>query len=177
MTNLNLLWLDLEMTGLEPTKDRILEVAVILTNGNLEKRAMYESGVLQDEQEIRQLLGENEFAKNRPAETEELITISLSGVSEADVQKEILALIDAHFGNQDVFLAGNSIHADKGFVKQWWPELHKRLHYRMLDVSAWKLVYEAHYNRFFKKAETHRALADIEESIAELKFYQKFIKP
>lgn len=175
--NAKLLWLDLEMTGLNPSTDRILEVAAIATDIKLTKQATYETGVLQDRAEIEALLGANEFAVNRPDETQELITISMAGKPEKQVEKELLSLLSEAFGDAPVFLAGNSIHADRGFIKQWWPELHARLHYRMLDVTSWKIIFEGQYQRYFVKKEQHRALADIEESIAELKFYQKFIKP
>ena len=175
--NAGLLWLDLEMTGLNPSVDRILELACIATKFDFEALATYESGVFQDEPEIRKLLATNEFAKSRPVETAELIRVSLGGRPEQDVERDVIKIINEQFGDADVYLAGNSIHADRGFIKKWMPALDARLDYRMLDVSAWKLVYEANYQRLFKKAEKHRALDDIKESIGELKFYMRFIKP
>ena len=175
--NAGLLWLDLEMTGLNSSIDRILELACIATKFDFEPLATYESGVLQDESEIKSLLEANEFAKSRPAETAELIRVSLDGRPEPDVERAVIDIINTQFGDADVYLAGNSIHADRGFIKKWMPALDARLDYRMLDVSAWKLVYEANHQHLFKKAERHRALDDIKESIGELKFYTRFIKP
>lgn len=170
-TNAGLLWVDLEMTGLDPTKDRILEVAVILTRLDLVKIDTFESGIKQNEAELRALVSANPFALSRPKETEELLQISLAGKAETEVEKEILSLISTHFTDVDVYVAGNSVHADMGFIKQWWPNLHKRLDYRILDVTSWKIMFEGRFGANFEKAETHRALTDIEESIAELKFY------
>ena len=68
-------------------------------------------------------------------------------------------------------LAGNSIHQDRRFIDHWWPQLAQRLHYRMLDVSAWKVVMEGKYGKKFAKPEDHRALEDIRGSIMELRYY------
>ncbi len=173
----NLLWMDLEMTGLNPAKDRILEVAVIATKFDFIELGRYETGVKQDELEIRNLLNCNEFAKSRPQETEAEVQTSLSGREEKLVEDDILALINRFYNDEPVYLAGNSIHADRGFVRQWWPRLHARLHYRMLDVSSFKLLWLGRDGKPFVKQEKHTALADIEESIDELKFYieQKLI--
>jgi oligoribonuclease len=73
-------------------------------------------------------------------------------------------------------LAGNSIHNDRGFIKQWMPNLDLLLHYRMLDVSSWKLVMQSRYQVSFDKPEVHRAFDDIQASIAELDFYLDWFK-
>lgn len=169
----NLLWMDLEMTGLEPTRDRIIDVAVIATTFDFSESDRYETGVLQEETEIRALLDANDFAKSRPIETEAEVQRSLRGRNEKEVEQDIMNLIARNFGNEPVYLAGNSIHADRGFVRQWWPSLNARLHYRMLDVSSFKLLWLGRGGETFVKQEKHTALADIEESIAELKFYLK----
>ena len=75
-----------------------------------------------------------------------------------------------------ILLGGNSIHQDRRFIDQWWPALSKRLHYRMLDVSAWKVVFEGKFAKKFAKPEDHRALEDIRGSIMELKYYLKKVK-
>lgn len=166
-----LLWIDLEMTGLEPTKDRIVEVAAIVTDWDFKELALFESGVRQDEKEMRKLFADNPWTAAR-SETKGEIERSLASPPEKEVEKEILALIDAHFAPREpVLLAGNSIHCDRGFIKQWWPKIEARLHYRMLDVSAWKVVMQGKYGVEFAKKETHQALPDIRESIAELQYY------
>lgn len=172
MTPAKLLWVDLEMTGLDPQVDRIVEIAAIVTDWHFKELARYESGVGQNTQEITDLFAANAWASARPENTRELIELSAKSPSEQDVEAALIKLVDAHAAPDEVvLLAGNSIHCDRGFIKQWWPNLEKRLHYRMLDVSAWKVVVQAKYHLDYQKKETHRALADIHESIEELQFY------
>jgi oligoribonuclease len=167
-----LLWIDLEMTGLDPSKDRILEVALIVTDWNFTELERFESGVGQDQTEIKALLDASPFARSRPTETRALIELSSRSPAEADIEKKILVLVNKYFKpNEPALLAGNSIHCDRGFIRRWWPNLEAKLHYRMLDVSAWKVVMAAKFGTDYPKKETHRALNDIEESIGELKFY------
>ena len=177
-TPARLLWVDLEMTGLDPTKDRIVEVAAIMTDWDFNELGRFESGVRQNEQELRTLFEANEWAMARPENTNELIELSLASPSEQEVQTQLLAFIAKYVPNGEiVLLAGNSIHCDRGFIKQWWPQVDQRLHYRMLDVSAWKVVMQAKFAMQFPKKETHRALDDIQESIDELKFYLETVHP
>ena len=94
--------------------------------------------------------------------------------SEARVTEELLDFIRKNFGEKaDVVLAGNSIHQDRRFIRRYWPEIDSRLHYRMLDVSSYKLVAQGLKKREFKKESAHRALEDIRDSIAELQYYLK----
>jgi oligoribonuclease len=175
-TDINFLWVDLEMTGLDATTDRIVEVAAIATHFNLNPLGQYETGVLQDATEMTNLFGKNEFARNRPTETAALLQTSLRGKQEQAVEQELLNFIQQHFGDEPVYLAGNSIHADRGFIKQWWPTLHNRLHYRMLDISSFKLWWIGSGRFPYVKKELHTALSDINESIAEFQFYRKEIE-
>jgi len=95
----------------------------------------------------------------------------------AEIERELLAFCDEHFaGETKILLAGNSIHQDRRFIDQWWPTLSKKLHYRVLDVSAWKVVFEGKYGKKFAKPEDHRALEDIRGSIMELEYYLKKVK-
>lgn len=177
-TPTTILWVDLEMTGLDPAKDRIVEVAAIMTHWDFTELGRYESGVAQNEQELRALFEANAWAMARPENTNELIELSLASPSEQEVQAQLLAFINQHVPAGEVaLLAGNSIHCDRGFIKQWWPQLDQRLHYRMLDVSAWKVVMQAKFGMEFTKKETHRALDDIKESIDELSYYLEAVRP
>lgn len=167
-----ILWVDLEMTGLNSQKDRIVEMAAIVTDWNFNELDALETGVRQNEEEIRALFAANPWASARLQETAELIQTSLGGLNELEVEAQLLHMINRHFTpGEPVLLGGNSIHCDRGFIKQWWPQVEQRLHYRMLDVSAWKVVMQGRYHIEFPKKETHRALDDIRESIAELQYY------
>jgi oligoribonuclease len=173
-----ILWLDLEMTGLNPQEDCIVEVAAIVTDWDFTELEVYETGVRQSETELKRLFGRNPFAQSRPTETQQLIELSLNAPSESEVENRLMQLIDAHRSQSEVvLLAGNSIHADRGFIRRYWPQLESRLHYRMLDVSAWKVVMQAKYGLEFQKQESHRALQDTRESIAELQYYLAQLQP
>ena len=86
---------------------------------------------------------------------------------------EFSELIKLNF-KEPAVLAGNSVHFDRAFIKQWWPDVFNLLHYRILDVSSFKIVMQNKYHVIFNKKETHRAMDDIRESIAELKFYLNY---
>ncbi len=82
-----------------------------------------------------------------------------------------MQLVEDQFGTERAVLAGNSIYNDRKFVANWWPTLNLKLHYRMLDVSAWKIFMQGHYGVDFEKANAHRAFDDIQASISELQYY------
>jgi len=174
MKKAKLLWIDLEMTGLEPEKDRILEVAAIATGWDLEPMAEL-TAVVRQEPELMKKRMVGEFWEKNRASKEALMAQNEQGKPGAEVEKELLEFIDKHFG-EEVILAGNSIHQDRKFIDREMPELSQRLHYRMLDVSAWKVYFEGAKRKKFVKPEAHRALSDIQGSIEELKWYLTFLK-
>ena len=174
MKKAKLLWMDLEMTGLDPQKDRILEVAAIATDMQLNEIARYEAVVKVDKELIKaRMVGE--FWERNSETRDALIAQNENGRPIEEVERELIAFIDDYFG-KTVYLAGNSIHQDRKFIEAEMPELNKKLHYRMLDVSAWKIYFETALNKKFVKPETHRALDDINGSIEELKWYLTFLK-
>jgi len=177
----HLLWVDLEMTGLDPVEDRILEVAAIVTDWNFKEVATYQAAVLVGPRlvEKRMLKGPaTAFWNAHPDVRDALIAQNKNdGRSSRTVENELLAFLDLHFEpNIPIILAGNSIHQDRKFIDNEWQRLNSRLHYRMLDVSAWKVVFENKYRKKFAKPEVHRALDDIRGSIEELQYYLKKIK-
>ncbi len=170
----SLLWIDLEMTGLEPEKDRILEVAAVATDWKFNEIANYTAAVKVSEKLMQErMVGEfwDKYDQTRQA----LQKQNTSGKSPVTVEKELLDFVDQHFG-KEVYLAGNSIHQDRKFIDREWPNLSKKLHYRMLDVSAWKVYCANALGHKFVKPEAHRALDDIQGSIEELKWYLTFLK-
>ena len=174
MKKAKLLWIDLEMTGLDPEKDKILEVAAIATDMNLNQIATYEAAIKVDDQIIKDRMVGKFWEQNQNTR-DALIAGSQSGQPIKTVERELLKFIDQYFG-QTIYLAGNSIHQDRKFIEREMPELNNKLHYRMLDVSAWKIYFENAKNRKFIKPENHRALDDINGSIEELKWYLTFLK-
>ena len=180
MKKAKLLWVDLEMTGLDPEKDRILEIAAIATGWDLEpivrgdERAEMTAVVKVPEELMRERMV-GEFWEKNAESRDGLMAQNAEGKSAKTVEEELLTFISKWFGDE-VILAGNSIHQDRKFIDREWPRLAKKLHYRMLDVSAWKVVFEGKWHQKFTKREAHRALDDIQGSIEELKWYLSFIK-
>lgn len=174
MKKAKLLWIDLEMTGLDPVKDKILEVAAIATNMDLNEIATYEAVVKVSEELMHERMVGEFWEKNQKSR-DALMEQNPKGKPVNEVEKELLDFVDEYFG-KEVYLAGNSIHQDQKFIEREMPELNKRLHYRMLDVSAWKIYFENALNKKFTKPENHRALDDINGSIEELKWYLTFLK-
>lgn len=176
-----LLWIDLEMTGLDPVEDRILEIAAIATDWEYNEIATYEAAVKVGPRlvERRMLKGPAApFFAAFPETRDALMKQNLEdGRSGRTIENELIAFLDEHFEEgKPVLLAGNSIHMDRRFIINEWPRFDARLHYRMLDVSAWKVVFEGKYRKKYAKPEAHRALSDIRGSIEELKYYSKKIK-
>lgn len=168
----DLLWLDMEMTGLNPKTDKPLEVAVIATDWDFKEIATFESGIGQPTDVIAPLLEANPFYKKFPANKKALLSLCAESPPVAVVERQITEFVKAHFDTtRPVLLAGNSIHQDRRFIREHMPFFEQQLHYRMLDVSAWKIIFEGKFRQEFKKNESHRALDDIRESISELQFY------
>ncbi|MBR3386275.1 oligoribonuclease [Candidatus Saccharibacteria bacterium] len=175
MKKARFLWIDLEMTGLDPAKDRILEVAAIATDLNLNEIARFTAVVkVPDSLMKERMVGE--FWDTHSDSRDALMAQNSSGKPVATVEARLLGFLDTYFSKKDIYLAGNSIHQDRKFIEREMPALDARLHYRMLDVSAWKIYFENVRSTKFIKPEDHRALSDIEGSINELKYYLTFLK-
>ena len=174
MKKAKLLWIDLEMTGLSPEKDRIIEAAAIATDFDLNEIATFEAVVKVPEELMKERMV-GEFWEKNAESRDALMAQNASGKDGEAVEKELLKFVKKHFGDE-VYLAGNSIHQDRKFIDKEWPKLSAKLHYRMLDVSAWKVYFENALGKNFTKRDMHRALDDINGSIEELKWYTTFLK-
>jgi oligoribonuclease len=172
--NQKLLWCDMEMTGLQAEKEAIIEVACIVTNLNLEPLDQYEAVVYQPRDYLDRM---DEWNKSHHTQSG-LINKVQFGKPQDQVENELIELIRNNFElpTERPILAGNSIAQDRSFINTHMPELSKILHYRMLDVSSWKIIFENVYGLKYNKKKNHRALDDILESIEELKFYMRYIQ-
>lgn len=181
-TSKKILWIDLEMTGLDPVEDRILEVAAIVTDWDFKELDTYEAAVKVGPRlmERRMVKGPSkEFWLKFPEVYKALVQQNKEkGRSGRTIENELIAFVGKHFDKDTpVLLGGNSIHMDRRFIINEWRRLDARLNYRMLDVSAFKVVFEGKFKKKFSKPENHRALDDIRGSIMELKYYLGKIRP
>ncbi len=173
-----LVWLDMEMTGLDPDKERVIEIATILTDGQLTEIAVGPELVIRQPDEI--LAAMDDWNKSHHGASGLTERVKASTISDAEAEAQTLAFINQHVGAKErPVLAGNSIHQDRRFIRRYMPGLEKRLHYRMVDVSTIKELarrwFPAVTAKQPPKKETHRALDDIRESIDELRFYRQHV--
>lgn len=174
-----LLWVDLEMTGLNPIEDRIMEVAAIATDWDFNEIATYEAVIKVGPRLVEERMKvEKAFWDANPEARDGLVKQNLEkGRSGRTIENELVAFVDEYFDTSvPVLLAGNSIHQDRRFIANEWGRLNDKLHYRMLDVSAWKVVFGGKYGKKFAKPKAHRAFDDIRGSIMELKYYLDKVK-
>ena len=163
----------MEMTGLDVSKERIIEVAAIVTDENLLAIDQMNTPVFQEQKFIDAM---DEWNTNQHNKTG-LVDLIPNAPKQTDVEKQLCDLVDKHFPGEDKpVLAGNSIGQDRKFIDAYMPALASKLHYRLLDVTSWKLVMGPEFNVEYEKKDTHRALDDIQESIAELKTFIDYIK-
>ena len=170
----NLVWLDCEMTGLEPDVERIIEIAVIVTGPNLEPRI--EGPVLVIHQSDAQLDQMDAWNKGTHGKSGLIAKVKASTVTEEQAQTQLIAFLGQYVAKGGAPMCGNSIGQDRRFLVKYMPLLEAFFHYRNIDVSTLKELskrWRPEVYKSFKKQQRHTALADVHESIDELAHYRE----
>lgn len=172
----NLVWIDLEMTGLEPLSDRVIEIATIVTDPQL--NVLAEGPVIAIHQDESVLAGMDEWNTRTHGDSGLLERVRASRHDEAGATRETLSFLRGFVTAGKSPMCGNSICQDRRFLARWMPELEAFFHYRNLDVSTIKELARRWYPDMaagLQKNSTHQALDDIRESIAELQYYRAML--
>jgi oligoribonuclease len=174
----NLAWLDMEMTGLDPERDRIIEMAIVVTDSQLNTVA--ESPVLVVHQQDSVLEAMDDWNKSMHARSGLIAKVKASTLAEAEAEQQYLDFLARHVPSRTSPICGNSICQDRRFLARSMPRLEAYFHYRNLDVSTLKELvkrWKPELAKGLSKHGKHEALADIYESIEELKYYREhFLK-
>ncbi len=169
-----LVWMDLEMTGLDPETNRIIEIATIITDNDL--HIVTEGPVIAIHQAQTLLDGMDDWNKRTHGETGLIERVKSSPYTDRQAEAETLAFIQEFIPRNRSPLCGNSIYQDRRFLRRYMPELEQWLHYRNLDVSTVKELarrWSPNVYEGLNKKNTHRALDDIRDSIEELRYYRE----
>jgi len=172
----NLVWIDMEMTGLQPDSDRIIEIAMLVTDAQL--NVLAEGPVLVVHQPDAVLEAMDSWNRSTHKKTGLIERVRASRMAEAEAERAALEFLAQHVAAGNSPMCGNSICQDRRFLARWMPKLEAHFHYRNLDVSTLKELvrrWKPELMKGFAKEGKHEALADILESIEELKFYRKTV--
>ncbi|CAE6014577.1 unnamed protein product [Arabidopsis arenosa] len=172
-----LVWIDLEMTGLNVEVDRILEIACIITDGNLTNAVEGPDLVVHQTKDCLDKMGE--WCQTHHGDSGLTKKVRLSTISERDAEQKVIEFVKKHVGSENPLLAGNSVYVDFLFLKKYMPELAALFPHILVDVSSVKALcsrwFPIEKKRAPAKKNNHRAMDDIRESIKELKYYKKTI--
>lgn len=168
-------WIDLEMTGLDVATDRIIEVAVIITDARLKVLDEYCEAIQTEPKHLAEM---SDWCKKTHGESGLVKRIETHGLELKKVERDLIEIVQKHFKkDQKIVLCGNSVGNDQRFLIRQMPNFASHLHYRIIDVSSFKEIFRVLYQIKYHKQSRHRALDDIKDSIQELRYYLKAFDP
>ena len=173
----SIVWMDLEMTGLDPDKERIIEIAVLVTDAELNIIAEGPHLVIKQDDALLEAM--DDWNQKHHFASGLIERVKQSTISEAEAQADVVKFLKEHVPQNMAPLAGNSVHQDRRFLSNDMPEVETYLHYRNIDVSTIKELVQRWYPKEYAKRPpkkgNHRAMADIKESIDELRYYRQAV--
>ena len=172
----NLIWIDMEMTGLNPDSDRIIEIAMLVTDPDLGLVAEGPVLVLHQPDEVLEAM--DSWNRGTHKKSGLIDKVRASRLAEAEAEAQAVAFLRQHVPANTSPMCGNSICQDRRFLARWMPQLEAHFHYRNLDVSTLKELvrrWKPELAKGFSKEGKHQALADIYDSLEELRFYRKTV--
>lgn len=161
----------MEMTGLDVEKEVPIEIAAIVTDFEFKEYETFHAVIRQPQAYLDRM---DDWNKKHHKESG-LTALVPNGLDPEAVQDDLILLVERHF-KEGAIIAGNSIYQDRIFIDRHMPRLADRLHYRMVDVSSYKVIMSKKYGKTYSKKNAHRAVDDIRESISELKYYLGFLQ-
>jgi len=168
-----IVWMDLEMTGLDPIEDEIIEIATLITDGELNILATGPELILN--QPAERFTKMDDWNQEHHKKSGLWDSVVNSKITLQEAEQQTLAFLKEHVGPNESPLAGNSVWQDRRFLVKYMPQIDEHLHYRLIDVSSIKELSTSWYPgiKFVAKNGSHRAMDDIKESVEELKFYRE----
>ena len=174
-SNQNLIWIDLEMTGLDPEKERIIEIATIITDSNLTIIAEGPNLIINQPKEL--IASMDDWNTNQHGSTGLIQAVRKSSITEQEAEIKTLEFISKYVGNKRSPMCGNTVSHDRRFLAKYMPSVEDYFHYRHIDVSSVKELISRWMNdaQTYQKNGSHRAKDDIIDSINELKLYKRML--
>ena len=173
----NLIWIDLEMTGLDPKKEKIIEIATLVTDSDLNVLAEGPNLIISQSKDILDAM--DEWNQNQHGSSGLIEEVVKSDITEQIAEIETLDFISKYVGENVSPMCGNTVSHDRRFLSKFMPRLEAYFNYRHIDVSSFKEVAVRWMNeaQVYEKKGSHRALGDIKESVEELRFYKNLFMP
>lgn len=173
----NLIWIDLEMTGLDPDKEKIIEIATLITDSDLNVISEGPNLIISQPKEVLDEM--DDWNQNQHGSTGLIDEVMKSDITEQVAEIETLEFVSKYVGEKASPMCGNTVSHDRRFLSKYMPRLEAYFNYRHIDVSSFKEVAVRWMNeaQTYEKKGSHRALGDIKESVEELRFYKKLFMP